>query len=193
MVNVLLDEAAQPSVRETILRLMDHAATADLAIANVRLAALDLGDTALRQLHCRILLSAIDCSFSTLEPDRERFVPVLDLARSGRLQVRCSGIARWTPDFSIYRQVGSDPRNIALLGGHYFRALFTHGSVFTAVLDGRAQVTRLERHFESLWEDAYDVLPVIIESLRDVLQRSPGDGASQGAADPGSLAGAATG
>lgn len=193
MCTALLDQAGDPSVRATILRLLANAASADLAISHVRLGALDLGESRLEQVHCRILLASIDCASISRQPlspggGAPRLERVLELALSGRLQARCSGLSRWSPDFSVYRAVGPDSRDLALLGGHYFRALFTHGTVITAVLRERAHVQRLARHFEELWVGAYDVLPLIVESLRSA-QTFASDASSHGSADSGQLAG----
>src|SRR5687767_4095588 len=106
----LLDETRAPSVREIMGRLLSGAETAAIAIAHVRLAAIDLQPSELGQMqHCRLLLARFDSSFAadaqSLTLDPTRFVQLqrlLAFAESGRLAVHAARSQLWLPDFSVY-------------------------------------------------------------------------------------------
>ena len=171
---VVLDQNANPSVRDSILYLMAHAQRADLAIATVRLGAIDLSNAPRGNGRYRLLLSEMDSSALHVvagdESSRLRLMLLQAFAASGRLEVRCAGIARWCPDFSLYYGLNCPTQpDVALFGAHYFRALFAQGTALTTVLTEATQIRRIGQHFDSLWEDSYDVLPVISESLRTAL------------------------
>jgi hypothetical protein len=61
---VLHDATTTPSVREIIGWFMANAEQADFAIANVRLAAIDLRPAEHSSLRCRFLLSRLNAEFS---------------------------------------------------------------------------------------------------------------------------------
>jgi hypothetical protein len=191
---VLLDHDSNPTVRDTILHLMMSSQTADLAIANVRLGAIDLTGSTMGPGHFRLLVANLD--FGSLEVavagvhDRARLRLLLGFAMSGRLEVRRAASSRWCPDFSIYHGLPNGNADVALFGAHYFRALFAHGTALTSLLTEPPQLTHLANRFDELWNSAYDVLPVIIDSLRDAMHRaSANDGAPGCALDPPAMAG----
>ena len=194
---VLLDELRSPSVRETMGRLLANAERADLAIARVRLAAIDLDFAELAGLRrCRLMLSRLDAellhdsALQELSPERRAVLErLLTWANSGRLEVRSGGALSWTPDFSIYHNV-SDAGNVVLLGAHYFQSAFPgHGAAFTCCLRQEGLVRRAAERFHDLWERAYDVLPIIAEGLAVALDASipDSDAAAGGVCDPRGL------
>src|SRR5687768_1352605 len=120
----LLDESCTPSVREAIGRLMGAAQTADLAVAHIRLATLDLQPGELGRLQrCRVLLARFDSAFAadahslmSAPAGSAHFKGLLAFAESGRLEVRSSSTVLWTPDFSIYHGLSGGTQNALLLG-----------------------------------------------------------------------------
>ena len=169
---VLLDELQVPSVRETIGRLFSTAQRADLAIARVRLAAVDLRSDEIGSLQrCRLLLSTVDAnllhdSSAQTSPERRRIVErLIAWASSGRLELRSCGVLAWSPDFSIYHHDGRT-RDVALVGAHYFQSMFSgHGVALTCVIRQQAAVRHAAERFEELWSSGYDVLPVVVDAL----------------------------
>jgi hypothetical protein len=111
---------------------------------------------------------------------------------SGRLEVRSTGAPRWSPDFSIYHGLGHTGEAAMLLGANYFQLVQSQSVALTCVLRDPSAVNRAAKNFEQLWQDAYDVLPVIKETLEQVVRdaaASPLDEpARNGAAHPAGLA-----
>lgn len=167
----LLDEHADPPVRDVIGRLMGRCETADLALTRIRLAALDLTEAEVHgPRHCRVLLGQLDAaalfdSGSGARP--EAVVRLRGWLESGRLEVRSAGIGAWVPDFSVFTTPGSPPT--ILLGAHYFGSpQLAFGPSFTAVVQHPASARLLGSRFQALWERAHDVAPAI----HDVLVRA---------------------
>jgi hypothetical protein len=195
---MLHDASTTPTVREVIGWFMANAEGADFAIANVRLAAIDLRPAEHSGLRCRFLLSRLDAAFSAdaaLLSGSARGSGLENLLRfceSGRLEVRSTGAPRWTPDFSLYHALGPGRESALMLGAHYFQILHTQPVPLTCVLREPAAVRRAAQNFEQLWQDAYDVLPVIRETLEQVLIDAAAlpldEPASNGAAHPARLA-----
>ena len=196
---VLHDATTQPTVREIIGWFMANAEQADFAIANVRLAAIDLRPAEHSGLRCcRFLLSKLDAEFSadaallTRDARGGALENLLRFIDSGRLEVRSTGAPRWSPDFSIYHRLGAAGESALLLGAHYFQMLHTRPVPLTCVLRERSAVRRASENFAKLWEDAYDVLPVIRETLEQVVSDAAAlpldEPARNGAAHPAGLA-----
>ena len=173
----LLDETRAPSVREIMGRLLSGAQTADVAIAHVRLAAIDLQPAELGQLQrCRLLLARFDSSFAadaqslTLDPARlVQLQRLLAFAESGRLDVHAARSQLWLPDFSVYRGIGGR-QSALLLGAHYFKQPYpSNAAALTCVIRDEGAVERATQRFESLWEQSHDVLLVITETLSELL------------------------
>ncbi|MGH7471978.1 MAG: hypothetical protein ACRENP_28840 [Longimicrobiales bacterium] len=174
----LLTDQSLPTVRDTIGQLLSAAASADLAVAHVRLAAVDLQPHETAKLQrLRLLLAGFDAAFAadayalTGEPSRLlQLQQLLAFTESGRVEIRSMRAALWAPDFSIYRGLGGAQEDVLLLGAHYFRQLFgASGTALTCVLRDGDLVRRAARRFADLWDQADDIRPVIAETLRDAL------------------------
>jgi hypothetical protein len=95
---------------------------------------------------------------------------LLQFLRSGRIEVRSAGGASWHNDFSIFRGLPADhvlPKGRAcLVGAHSFwNPQATEGPSFTCVLGSPGATARAARRFAQLWNSAYDVLPIIIQTV----------------------------
>ena len=178
----LHDERSDPPMRVVLGSLMARATHADLAVAHVRLLAIDLEPREVARLRsCRVLLGRLDASALNNAPDAvhatERLDRLLAFVRSGIAQVRSSGASAWTPDFSIFRGLPADTPfedGVAcLVGAHYFMQPMTlPGAALTCVLSGRAVAARLEERFDEEWNKAHDVSEAVIETIQALRQRA---------------------
>jgi hypothetical protein len=183
--------ARTPPLRSVLATLLCQADEADMAIAHVRLLAIDLSreeSTALAR--CRLLLGRLDAAAlgegaamgpplrfrfddhdaPTAGPGPPHFARLLRLIDAGRVRVRSGGAASWAPDFSIFRGLPVSeyaPHGaLCLLGAHYFaRPLAGPGEALTAVLASASAVRTLTQSFDALWERGHDVE----EAVRGVL------------------------
>ena len=171
---VLLDEQSGTSVRTVIGMLLARAREADFAIARVRLGAVDLDATELATVRrCRVLLGRLDVQSLAAAPDShaDSMDTLLQFLRSGRIEVRSAAGLSWHNDFSVFRGLPADsilPRGQAcLIGAHSFWSpQATEGPSFTCVLGSPGATARAARRFEQLWIHAYDVLPVLVQTVR---------------------------
>lgn len=203
---VLLDEVRSPTLRETLSVLLTRASRADFAVAELRLAGLDLSVLGQKpDQRFRVLVRHFNSEFaydaSNAAPGsavRNRIERLRELAMSGRVEVRAARLDVWTPDFSILR--GVDPhcgpvasadtvglRDVLLLGAHYFDRPFPlTGAALTSATTSVQAIRRAARRFEELWQRADDIVPVIIEILGHALNDGLADhvAADRGTAHP---------
>lgn len=178
---MVVDERSRRPLRAIIGELLVGSESAAIAIARVRLAALDLTDDEVRgPALCRVLLGQLDAS-TLLDAASDRGHPrpelrgLADWLASERLQVRSAGIGAWTPDFSVFRSPDRTPTS--LVGAHYFESpQLTVGPSITAILPDSDTAQLLEARFEDLWERAHDVAPAI----QEVLARAAGRAVARG-------------
>lgn len=169
----LLDEGTQPALRAVLGTLLTGAERADVAIAQVRLAHVDLGELELQRVHCRLLLGHLDvAALTALGPSSDvagaRLLAIARFLDSGRLDIRAAGLLRWKPDFSVFRLPAPHPP-IALVGAHYFSDPdVVGGPALTCVLRAPAAVRRVQRRFGELWNGARDVRDVVRAELRNL-------------------------
>lgn len=163
---MVIDERSERPLRAIFGELLLSSGSVDIAIARIRLAALDLTDAEVRGPRlCRVLLGHLDAS-TLLDAASDRasrqpaFGILADWLASERLEVRSAGIGAWTPDFSVFR--GRTGTATCLVGAHYFEnPQLTVGPSVTAITD-EAEIARLlEGRFQELWEGAHDVAPAI--------------------------------
>jgi hypothetical protein len=173
---LLVDDRADPPLRDLITALLARATTADFAIARLRLDGLDLGGGELGLIQrCRVLLGRLDAR--TLEemmgggsrgPARQHALHALrEFLTSGRVEVRAAGVVTWNPDFSILNGLADAPANaVALVGAHYFlRPYPVDGAAFTMMLTTPAPLAQVRARFEELWDQGYDVGEVVRAAL----------------------------
>lgn len=170
----LLDERTRPSVRETIGRLLAAAHRADIAIAQLRLAGLDLQPSEAGGIErCRLMIGRFDAAMlhdaGSSVSARGQLELLAAFAASGRLEIRTAPHHVWNPDFSVFTELPGNDAAV-LLGAHYFgRPYPLHGLAFTCVLRNPDVVASCARRFEELWQAGYDVLPVIAATLSELL------------------------
>jgi hypothetical protein len=177
-VGTLIDQNTL-AVRDLVGALFAEASRADFAVARIRLAALDLSESELQLVRVRVLLGRLDVDSLQHGPavagaDAARRLSVLHrFVASGRLHVRVSCLEEWSPDFSVFRlpRRRSGARQVTLVGCHYFAPpLPVTGPAFTCVLEDEAAAALAMRRFDTLWRRGYDVLPIIRQSLEQLMQ-----------------------
>lgn len=165
---LLFDEHSSPPLRHTLGNLMASAATADFAIAHLRLAGLDLQPFEVDGLErCRVMIGHLDAAalLAGDAADPARIGTLAAFAASGRLEMRTAPHHAWNPDFSVFRGLPAGAAAV-LLGAHYFgRPYPRFGLAFTCVLTQPAAIRACGRRFEELWDAGYDVLPAVIDTL----------------------------
>lgn len=164
---IVLDETSAPDMRATLSALMAASRHADMAIANIRLAALDLrpGETErLRRL--RLVIGRVDAAALLQAQNRpvDQLKRLYAFASSGILEMRTIPRYQWTPDFSIFDHA-------MLIGAHYGELPYpVAGAAFTCVVDDQRAIKRVRRRFEEMWPLGYDVLPVFIDTIDALLE-----------------------
>lgn len=171
----VIDENGSPSIREVIGLLFSRGGEAAFAVKRIRMHAIDLSSGEVGGLRsCRVLLGRLDVGMvadagqALKLPARRGNMQVLrSFLASGRAEVRSAAGLTWSADFSVYEGPGGAA---ALLGAHYFaRPDPPFGATLTGVFTDLATVTRLRARFEELWEEAYDVTPIVLDALEDLL------------------------
>lgn len=163
---IVLDERTQPSMRETFSALLSTSKHVDMAVANMRLAGIDVrpGEvTKLRKM--RLVIGRLDAEalLQTESRPLEQIRRLHALASSGVLEVRAVPRFQWSPDFSVFDRA-------ALIGAHYTELPYPiDGIALTCVVTDPAAMRRCARRFAEMWGLGYDVLPVVIETLNELL------------------------
>jgi hypothetical protein len=165
---VLLDERGRPDFRDVFGALARGAVDIATAVRRVRLSTVDLSTEELGRVeHFRVLVSEInalrlDAEARSLQLDARR-APNAELLRrlleSGCMEVRCSPLAGWMPDFTVFS--GPEGPSALLIGLHRFERPYPHrGPAFASVHEGDAARLGARRH-EEIWARAHDVGPAI--------------------------------
>jgi hypothetical protein len=89
-------------------------------------------------------------------PNAERLRQLLE---SGKLEVRSSPLAGWSPDFTVFSGP-SGPRAL-LLGFHAFERPYPHRGPALGAVHGEAAARLAARRHEEIWEHAHDVGPAV--------------------------------
>lgn len=168
---MLIDEVSQPTLRERIGGLLSTCTYAEIAVANIRLAALDLAEHEIRTVRlCRILIARLDAraltDFGHADPVLDgRLRTLLSFLESRRVEVRSAGLGAWAPDFSIYRGL-PDGGSACLIGAHYFREPPSlTGPSLTALMSDAPSVAAAQARFEMLWRRSHDVLEPVVTAV----------------------------
>lgn len=174
----LLDDERTPGVRALLGYLLSRAEAADFAVRRIRLAAIDFTAAELSSMQeCRVLLGSLDATAlieaaSAARTDPRRFARVSalrDLLASGRARIRSAGTCRWVPDFAVVRGLPSEgPIAGAACVSGWLGLDFRDdaaATLLTTMVAGSTAAAAATHRFESLWSEAYDVLPVVLRAL----------------------------
>lgn len=174
----LLDDERTPGVRALLGYLLSRAEAVDFAVRRIRLAAVDFTAAELSSMQeCRVLLGSLDATAlidaaAAARSDPRRSAPLSalrDLLASGRAAIRSAGTCRWVPDFAVVRGLPSEgpiPGAACISGwlGLDFRD-DAAATLLTTMVAGSTAAAAATHRFESLWSEAYDVLPVVLRAL----------------------------
>ncbi len=104
---------------------------------------------------------------------RERIAALSALLTEGRLEIRSSPLAGWTPDFSVFEAREGMAATLAL-GTHWMDRPYPHpGPALNVLLPGQPARTALLR-FDQLWQQAHDVGDAVRRTLTHALARTAG-------------------
>ena len=163
---IVLDEFTRPSMRETFSTLMSTSEHVDLAVAHMRLAGIDISPGEIGTLRrMRVVVGRLDADtlMQTETRPLEQLERLRALAKSGLLHVRTIPRFVWRPDFSVFDAA-------AMVGAHYTELPYpVDGVALTCVLTDPAAVRRCARRFEHMWQLGYDVLPVVLQTLDELI------------------------
>lgn len=167
---IVLDERTTPSMRETFSALISASTHVDMAVVNMRLAGIDVRAEEMRRLRrLRLVMDRLDAAALQQTETRpvEQLVRLHALATSGILEVRTVPRFQWRPDFSVFD-------GAALIGAHYSELPYPNdGIALTCVIHEPAAVRRCARRFEQMWQLGYDVLPIVVETLGQLIEHPP--------------------
>jgi hypothetical protein len=178
---IVLDETGEPSLREVLGTLLRAATHADLAVAHVRLLAIDLtAGEAANMGRCRFLLGRLEAAALSgmgLGAEPARLRTLHRLLQSGRVEIRSAGMGAWAPDFSIFRGITGAGRlpftDVCLVGAHYFaQPPASGGPSFTCVLAEPHAVALAARRFAELWQRGHDVQPAVLHTVARLLDEA---------------------
>ena len=154
-------------MRATLSALMAASRTADMAITNIRLAALDLRPGEVSRLErMRLVIGRVDAAALLQTGNRpiDQLKRLHAFASSGVLEMRTIPRFQWTPDFSIFDHA-------VLIGAHYGELPYpVAGAALTCVINDAPAIRRCRRRFEEMWPLGYDVLPVFIDTIDALLE-----------------------
>lgn len=187
----VVDERSERTLRTVIGELLVDATRADIALAKVRLAALDLTKAEVQgPALCRVLLGQLDASTladaaTESRHSRQGLHRLAGWLTSDRLEVRSAGLGAWAPDFSVFETRSGILTS--LIGAHYFGIPQLAVGPSVTVIDPRAETAGLLRgRFEELWARAHDVAPAILTVLeRTGRTKATGSGIVNGGAGEG--------
>ena len=175
----LFDERGRPDFRDVFGALAAGATDIAAAVTRVRLSTVDLTALELASVeHFRVLVAEmnalrLDAEARVLQADPKR-APNAEMLRqlleSGRLEVRSSPLAGWSPDFTVFS--GPAGPIAVLLGFHAFERPYPHRGPALGVVHGGAAARLAARRHEEIWECAHDVGPAVWSILSKARSRA---------------------
>ena len=165
---IFFDGRGAPALRGYLGRELAGASAAAFAIRRIRLARLDLLPEELRSVQrCRVLLGRLDADTladAGASPTSARTATLLDMAASGRLEVRSAGLLAWEPDFSLIGAGTAD--DVLIFGCHQFVPQQpVEGLAMACAIREPAVVRAAAVRFDELWERAHDALEAVADAL----------------------------
>jgi hypothetical protein len=176
---VVLGEGGSPGARAVLGLIVSRAASVDLAIDGIRLAAIDFPAEHLAALQrCRVVLGRFDIhalagAVQTAAQAAGQAAPLAVLRAflaGGRAAIRSAGARRWNPDFCIARGPALArwfEDGVVVLVGYLGLGAENPlvGPRLTCVLTGRGAAGVVAHSFERLWSAGHDIVDVVVESL----------------------------
>ena len=168
---ILFDGRGSQTLRGVLGNALADSREASFAIRRIRLARVDLLPDELRGVErCRVLLGRLDADTladAGASPTSARTAALLDMAASGRLEVRSASLLTWDPDFALIGNRADD--DLLLFGSIQFMPPLLQRpveelSMSCAVRDAAA-VRSASARFEELWERAHDALEPVLDAL----------------------------
>ena len=167
---MLFDGRGTPTLREALGVTLAQSTRASFAVRRIRLARVDLTPEEMRRVQSlRVLLGRLDADTlaDAASASSARTAALLDLAASGRLEVRSASLLTWDPDFAIVGD-GSES-DILVLGSIQFTPPVPQRPVeelsLACALRDPAIVRAAASRFEELWSRAHDTLEVVTDAL----------------------------
>lgn len=168
---VLFDGRASPSLRSVLGAALAESSSASFAIRRIRLARVDLMPEELRRVaRCRVLLGRLDADSladTGALPSSTRTAALLDMAASGRLEVRSASLLTWDPDFALVGNGRDD--DLLLFGSIQFMPPLPQRPIeelsLSCALRDPVMVRSAAVRFEELWERAHDALEAVTDAL----------------------------
>lgn len=194
----LLDERAHPDLPAVFRSLTSRSREVDVALLRIRLSGVRLGAAEMvgvRRL--RLLLAemnaltlAREAEAIALHPDRRRTLHfLLELLRDERIEIRCSPLGGWSPDFSVFS--GSEGPTATLVGLHWFERPCPHPGPVLAALHGPGAARDLSVRFGEMWDGAHDVADAVL-GIMETADARAGAGPCGGRAETAETAGGGT-
>jgi hypothetical protein len=177
----LLDERGPTSFRTLFGDLLSRSSAVDAAILRVRLGAVDLSARELSGIHrLRVLVAEVNAQ--TVEGEayalvmdpvkRDNLTRVLNLLRTGVMEIRSAPLGGWSPDFTVFSE-DRHPHNL-LMGLHWFHRPFPHRGPAWAARFGAEEASRAHARFKEIWAGAHDIAPAILRLMeRTTVRGSP--------------------
>ena len=166
---IVMDEFTQPSMRETFSTLMSVSTHVDMAVAHMRIAGMDLRPGEAGKLErLRLVIGKLDADalLQTQTRPVDQLERLRTFAGSGILEVRIVPRFQWTPDFSLF----TGAQRAMMIGAHYSALPYpADGIALTCVINDANAARRCAARYERMWQLGYDVLPVVIEMLDQLL------------------------
>lgn len=160
----LLDERRRPDFRDVFGALAQESSEIATAVTRVRLSTVDLSPEELKRVRSfRVLVAEVnaltlDTEARLLETNPRRAPNlrlIAELLREGRLEIRSSPLAGWSPDFTVFG--GPSGARAVITGPHWFERPYPHrGPALGALHFGDGARVAHRRHAE-LWEGAHDI------------------------------------
>jgi hypothetical protein len=175
----VFDERARPDFRDVFSALAARSTDIATAVTRVRLSTVEFTTMDLRSVeHFRVLVAEmsalrLDAEARALHADPKR-APNAEMLRqlleSGRLEVRSSPLAGWSPDFTVFTGPGGP--TALLLGFHAFERPYPHRGPALGSVHGAAAACLAARRHAEIWEQAHDVGPAVWSILSKARTRT---------------------
>ena len=168
---MLFDGRSTPGLRAVLGDALAESTVASFAIRRIRLARVDLMPDELRGVtRCRVLLGRLDADTladTGAGPSSARTAALLDMAASGRLEVRSASLLTWDPDFALIGHASDT--DLLIFGSIQFIPPLPQRPIeeltMSCAVRDPAIVRSAAARFEELWQRAHDALEAVTDAL----------------------------